>query len=193
MDERILGMTPRTVIVLLLIIMVIMFVILLVMIHQMNVISRKYTAFMQGRDGEALEKMIHTRLKEIDQLKQVSRKLINEQRSMQTILSGCVSKYALVKYDAFEEMAGKLSYAVALLDNNGNGIVLNSIHSREGCFTYAKEIVRGESYIPLSEEEKQALSRAKTAEEEIKEMIRGTDKDSKKSSNSLDRAYKLLD
>ena len=188
MDEPILGMTPRTVIVLLLIIMVIMFVILLAMIHQMNVISRKYIAFMQGRNGEALEKMIHARIKDIDQLKQVSRKLINEQRSMQAVLNGCISKYALIKYDAFEEMAGKLSYAVALLDSEENGIVLNSIHSREGCFTYAKEIVRGESYIPLSEEEKKALEQAKTTEEEIKELIHGKQEEKESKSNTLDNS-----
>ena len=180
MDEPILGMSPRLVIILLLIIVVIMFVILLVVIHQMNVVSRKYDAFMQGRDGEALEKMIHAKIKDIDQLKSASRRLSNEQRSMQTTLKGCISKFALVKYDAFEEMAGKLSYAVALLNSEGTGIVLNSIHSREGCFTYAKEIIRGESYIPLSEEEKQAIEQAKTMEEEMKELTRGSRLNSKK-------------
>ncbi len=170
MDEPILGMTPRTVIVLLLIIMIIMFAILIIVIHQMNIISRKYTSFMQGRDGEALEKTIHARIKDIDHLKLTSRKLGNDQRSMQAVLKGCISKYALVKYDAFEEMAGKLSYAIALLDSEGTGVVLNSIHSREGCFTYAKEIIKGESYIPLSEEEKKAIEQAKTVEEEVKEL-----------------------
>ena len=85
-------------------------------------------------------------------------------------------------------MAGKLSYAVALLDSEENGIVLNSIHSREGCFTYAKEIVRGESYIPLSEEEKKALEQAKTTEEEIKELIHGKQEEKESKSNTLDNS-----
>ena len=55
-------------------------------------------------------------------------------------------------------MGGKLSFALALLDKNNNGFVLNAMHSREGCYTYIKEIVNGESYIVLAEEEKNALN-----------------------------------
>ena len=81
-----------------------------------------------------------------------------------------MSKYALVKYDAFDKMAGKLSFVIALLNDDNSGILINSMHSREGCFTYAKEIVNGESYIQLSSEEKEALEQAKTVEEEIQTM-----------------------
>ena len=66
----------------------------------------------------------------------------------------------MVKYDAFNEMGGKLSFALAFLDNNNNGWIMNAMHSREGCFTYAKEIVKGESYVELAEEEAEALDRA---------------------------------
>ena len=69
-------------------------------------------------------------------------------------------KVGIVKYDAFNEMGGKLSFALAMLDKSNNGYVINAIHSREGCYTYAKEIVRGESFITLGEEEKKALEKA---------------------------------
>lgn len=85
-------------------------------------------------------------------------------------MNNCVSKVSLVKYDAFEQMAGKLSFVIALLNNDNTGIIFNAMHSREGCFTYAKEIIKGESYIPLSEERKEALEKAKTLEEEIEEL-----------------------
>ena len=61
---------------------------------------------------------------------------------------------------AFHEMGGKLSFAITLLDGNNNGFILNSVHSREGCYNYVKEIVKGESYIELSEEETESLERA---------------------------------
>ena len=70
-------------------------------------------------------------------------------------------KIGIVKYDAFKEMGGKLSFVLALLDKNNDGIILNSVHSsREGCYTYLKEIIKGESFLELSKEEKAALNQA---------------------------------
>ena len=69
-------------------------------------------------------------------------------------------KVGLVKYDAFNEMGGKLSFSLALLNQTNDGFVLNAVHSREGCYTYIKEIVDGNSIIVLSEEEQEALKMA---------------------------------
>ena len=63
-------------------------------------------------------------------------------------------KVGIVKYDAFHEMGGELSFALTMLDENNNGWIFNAMHSREGCYTYIKEVVNGESYIELSSEEK---------------------------------------
>ena len=59
------------------------------------------------------------------------------------------------------------SFALAMLDKENSGFVLNAIHSREGCYTYVKEIVKGESYIVLGEEEKEALRQAVNAHNDI--------------------------
>ena len=75
-------------------------------------------------------------------------------------LNESFQKMGLVKYDAFKEMGGKLSFALAMLDQENSGFVLNAIHSREGCYTYIKEIIDGNSVIVLSEEEQEALSNA---------------------------------
>ena len=71
-----------------------------------------------------------------------------------------MNKYSIVKYDAFEDMGGKLSFVLAMLDSKNTGFLLNAIHSRENCFLYVKEIVNGESYVMLSGEEIEALKRA---------------------------------
>ena len=107
----------------------------------------------------------------MDAVKNNSRRLTKEHKEIQEYLGNCISKVALVKYDAFEGMGGSLSFALALLDSDNNGVVLNCMHSREGCFNYAKEIIKGESYVALSEEEKEAIERAKTLDEEISEII----------------------
>src|SRR5699024_8869377 len=69
-------------------------------------------------------------------------------------------KVGIVKYDAFHEMGGNLSFVLTMLDENNNGWIFNAMHSREGCYTYIKEIVKGESYIELGEEERQCLEKA---------------------------------
>ena len=63
----------------------------------------------------------------------------------------------MVKYDAFHEMGGKLSFSLALLDQKNDGFIINAMHSREGCYTYIKEILSGNSIIVLADEEKEAL------------------------------------
>ena len=67
-------------------------------------------------------------------------------------------KYGLVKYNAFQDMGGRLSFALALLNDQDDGVVINAIHTREGCYTYVKEIIRGRSVLLLSEEEKEAVT-----------------------------------
>ena len=58
-----------------------------------------------------------------------------------------------MKYDAFKEMGGKLSFAYAMLNYRNDGFIINSIYSKEGCYSYIKEIIKGESYLPLGDEE----------------------------------------
>jgi len=58
-------------------------------------------------------------------------------------------------------MGGKLSFSMALLDDKNSGCIITSVHTREGCYTYVKEIIKGESFVVLSEEERKALEEAK--------------------------------
>ena len=69
-------------------------------------------------------------------------------------------KLGIVKYVSFLEMGGDFSFALTMLDENNNGWILIVMHSREGCYTYIKEVVNGESYIELSSEEKECLEKA---------------------------------
>ena len=125
-----------------------------------NKLNKKYIDFMTGSDGKNLEDTILKRFSEIDSLK-VSNN-INEKNiaAINEELLSVYKKVGIVKYDAFNEMGGKLSFALAMLDKCNNGYVINAMHSREGCYTYIKEIVKGESYITLGEEEKTALEQA---------------------------------
>ena len=169
------GMKLTTFTTILAILVLILIILLFIVIYKMNIMSRKYSALMSGKKGIDLEKIIRVRFKEMDQVKANAKRVTKEHKQIKKHLSACFSKYGLVKYDAFNEMAGKLSFVIALLNDDNTGIIFNAMHSREGCFTYAKEIIKGESYIPLSDEEKEALERAKTVEEEIEDMTKEAD------------------
>lgn len=73
---------------------------------------------------------------------------------------GTYQKFGMVKYNAFKGMGGNLSFAFALLDLNNTGFVLNSVHSREGCYLYIKIVEKGETEVLLGSEEKEALEQA---------------------------------
>ena len=78
-------------------------------------------------------------------------------RTLYSKFESSFQKIGIIKYDAFNQMGGKLSFSIALLDENNNGFILNSVHSAEGCYTYTKEIKNGNCKISLGEEEEKAL------------------------------------
>ncbi len=142
------------------ILLIVVFILLILMMKKVKLLSRSYKDFMRGKDAESLEEVILERFNEIDDLKIANgenRKRIDD--ITQNLLL-TYQKIGIVKYDAFHEMGGKLSFALALLDKSNNGFVMNSMHNRESCYTYIKEIIDGKSYITLSEEEKKAVDTA---------------------------------
>ncbi|NLK26850.1 MAG: DUF4446 family protein [Clostridiales bacterium] len=139
----------------------ILFITMIVLLVKQSKLNRKYKKFMEGSDGKTLEDQILNRFNDIDILKSDVKLLHSELEKIQENLLITYQKMGIVKYDAFREMGGKLSFVLALLDNNNTGIILNSVHSsREGCYTYLKEIIKGESFLELSEDEKKALDLA---------------------------------
>ena len=126
-------------------------------VHRLH---KKYKQFMRGSDGLSLEKMFTNKFRTLDRLEsQISmdHQTLDMIRNTQ---AKTLTKYGIVKYDAFDDVGGKMSFALANLDKSNSGYILNAIHSRDNCFLYLKEIVKGESYIMLSDEEIQALKMA---------------------------------
>lgn len=124
-------------------------------------LQKKYNAFMKGSDGLTLESTILSRFKEIDILKDESKYTSEKLNIACETLITAYQKVGIVKYDAFKEMGGKLSFSLCLLDDENNGFILTSMHTREGCYTYIKEIIKGESFVILAGEERKALEEAK--------------------------------
>ncbi len=136
------------------------FIVAIVAICKMNKTRKAYDNFMSGKDGRTLEPLLLERFAEIENLKLVNAKNVKNIKFLLDKIHYSYQKVGIVKYDAFHEMGGKLSYALTMLDNKNNGFIINSMHSREGCYTYIKEIVAGESYIELGTEEAESLKKA---------------------------------
>jgi len=133
----------------------------IILLVKVSSLTKKYNAFMKGSDGHTLESTILTRFKEIDILKEESKYTSEKLNIACETLITAYQKIGIVKYDAFKEMGGKLSFSLCMLDDENNGFVLTSMHTREGCYTYIKEIIKGESFVILSVEERKALEEAK--------------------------------
>lgn len=146
--------------VLLLIVVIILLICVFNLSLGLNRLNRKYTLFMKGKDGQSLERLFKRKFDLIEKLVRSTDDNGEEIDKIWKVMDKSLNKYGIVKYDAFEDMGGKLSFVLAMLDKNNTGFLLNAIHSRENCFLYIKEIVNGESYVVLSEEEVEALRQA---------------------------------
>lgn len=123
-------------------------------------IYRLYDSFMRGRDAESLEEIILEEEDRIEALESADTSNKEVMRTMNRNIRASFQKCGVVRYDAFEGMGGKVSFALALLDYTNTGIILNCMHSASGCFLYIKEVEAGATDVQLGAEEKGALERA---------------------------------
>jgi len=164
------GIDPAILFGVLFLLVIILLIMLIVTMSKLSSTNRRLDGFMRGKDAESLEDTILDIIADIDRLKSSD---VQKRRDIKRINDNLMITYqkrGIVKYDAFAEMGGKLSFALALLDKNNSGFIINSMHSREGCYTYIKEIVKGESYILLGEEERQALELAIDEDDPMEEF-----------------------
>lgn len=147
----------------------ILFILYIVNVVQMKKLKKKYRIFMDGKDAKSLEDTLIKRLDEVDDLLEANHKNEKSIEVLMKKMKFTYQKMGLVKYDAFHEMGGKLSFSLAMLNEKNDGYIINAMHTREGCYTYIKEIVDGNSIIVLSDEEKEALNMAMGVEEAKKE------------------------
>jgi len=161
------GIDPGIILIFVLGVLLIVLVYMIKISMKMSRFMKKYKMFMRGMDGASLERAFAARFNQMDILEENSRNHMEEIRKIKEVQNITLNKVAIVKYDAFKEMGGKLSFALAMLDKKNNGFVMNAIHSSDGCYTYVKEIVKGESYVVLGEEEKEALRQAVNSHNEL--------------------------
>lgn len=123
-------------------------------------IRRQWRSLLEGSRGENLERLLETQLREHGNLSQdlerIGVRLVDVEKKMKS-----AKRYiGLVRYDAFGDMAGRQSFALALYDERGNGVVVSSVVGRSECRVYCKALAGGASDVGLSEEEEAAIAQA---------------------------------
>lgn len=144
-------------------VVIILLILIIINMVQTGKLKKRYKVFMSGKTAKSLEDTIIKRLDEVDELVTANSSIKKNIEELFANMKCSYQKVGLVKYDAFNEMGGKLSFSLAMLNGKDDGFVLNAVHSREGCYTYIKEIVGGNSIIVLADEEQEALNMAKEA------------------------------
>ena len=158
--QELTGISVDFIVIILLAIVVLLIIINILNGRKIQKLQRSYRYFMNGRNAMSMEETLRERFAKLEELEAFS---IENRKTMEMVLSyldGTYQKYGLVKYNAFDDMGGKLSFSLALLNRRNDGFIINAMHSREGCYTYIKEIIDGNSVLLLAAEEKEALDMA---------------------------------
>lgn len=142
------------------ILVIVMYLLLIHLFYNLNYMKKRYKKMMTGVDGANLERMMIGCINSTKSVADENAKLWEENKAIKELLSNALTKVAIVRFRAFEDMGSDLSYAVAMLDSHNNGVVLSSIFAREDSRSYAKPIVNGTSTYPMTSEEEDALRQA---------------------------------
>lgn len=156
------------------ILLIVSIILSIVSIAKSSSMKKKYNKMMEGSDGKSIEQVIKDYSDDVKLLKETYNDNTEAIKDIYEKLQLTFQKIGIVKYDAFHEMGGKLSFALCMLDNNNNGYLLNVMHSNNGCFAYIKEIINGESFIEMGEEEEKALKQAvsgRMGDEELSQKV----------------------
>lgn len=123
--------------------------------------KRDYKKFMQKLgDGADIKEILDKHIEKINKTITKNEEIEKFCMSLDNDIKHCVQKLGIYRYNAYKDTGSDLSFTLALLDEENNGVVLNGIYSRETSNIYAKPVVNGKSSYKTTEEEEEALKRA---------------------------------
>lgn len=126
-------------------------------------LGRRVDRLTSGDDGSSLEAVLGQHLERVRSVMREVERLDARTASVERDLRTALGRVGLVRYNPFEDTGGQLSFALAILDGDGNGFVVNSLHARSGTRVYAKAITAGRAEANLSNEEAEAVRKALTS------------------------------
>jgi hypothetical protein len=133
----------------------------LLLIAMVAMASRRRSSSLHSVQlDDALRGVLDGQAHTFERLEAAIRQLAAEQQRLGNLTKTAVQRVGLVRYDAFDDVGGRLSFSCALLNDDGDGVVVTSINGRQDTRVYAKPVYRAESMHNLSEEEGAAIREA---------------------------------
>lgn len=126
-------------------------------------LKNKYNKFMNGLSNASIEDVLGDCINKVNGVVEKNKEIEYKLNAVERDMYYCVQKVGVIRYNAFDNVGSDLSYSIALLNNNDDGLVISSLYSRESSSTYAKPITGGKSKYALSAEEMKAIDTAKKA------------------------------
>ena len=137
---------------------IVIIILLVILILYVCYLHKNYIKFMKKLgNGKDIDEMLKKYLDNVAEIKQDNSEIKAYYTKLDYDISSSIQKVGLVRYNAFQNVGSDLSFALALLDRENNGIVLNGIYGSESSNIYAKPIKKGESTYQLSDEEREAI------------------------------------
>lgn len=127
-------------------------------------LNSRYTSFMNKLgEGDKVEKILSEYLRIVDENSKKIKEQEDRTNRLESNLKKCIQKVGVVRYNAYGDTGSDLSFTMALMDSEDNGVVVNGLYSRESSSIFAKALVKGETKYNLSAEEIQAIDIAKSS------------------------------
>lgn len=158
--DNILGGATDILVIVMLVLVAVLIILLILQGRKLNRLEERLYRLTSGSDGESLEELLVQNLDNYEQLGKTLEKNTGDIRDIYRRLHGVIQKVGLVKYDAFSQMGGNLSSVIALLDQDNNGVLLNTVQNVDGCYSYVKDIQNGHSDVTFTEEEQESMDKA---------------------------------
>jgi hypothetical protein len=121
---------------------------------------KNYNKLMEGMNRKNLEEMLTGHINKVDNVFYKSLEIEKAYKELRIIGENSIQNVGVIRFNAFNDTGSDLSFAVALLDHQGDGVVLTGLFGRNETRTYAKPVKRGTSSYNLSEEEEEAIRKA---------------------------------
>lgn len=144
----------------LIVLIIFLFILIIVLFNSLNKLENRYRKFMRGANNKNVEELILSYLDKVDAAKTNTEYLKEKYKTLEDKVEGCIQKVSLTRYRAFEDVGSDLSFSIAFLDNNNDGVIITGIFGRNESTTYAKPIDKGLSRYDLSDEEMHVLQDA---------------------------------
>ena len=142
------------------ILMIVMYLLMINLFYNLNYMKKRYKKMMTGVDGANLERLIIGCVDDAKAVSEENQEIKRNIEDIRALLQQAITKVAVVRFRDFEDMGSDLSYAVAMLDSDNNGVIMSSIFGREDSRSYVKPITAGKSSYPMTDEEEDALKQA---------------------------------